>query len=146
VVASIPTAPAPDEDELVRQFVRDYYSALSRHDLNTIVSMFGDYVDFQGQGHHDRAYIRNDTGNYFRRWDRIYFEVGNIIVSRTGYGEFEVKFDFPFSVGQGSAANKRGVSSQRWIVHKNNSGNFEIISQREKVVAAAPVPRRGRHY
>ncbi|MFZ3376267.1 MAG: TIR domain-containing protein [Chthoniobacterales bacterium] len=56
------------DDETVRQFVRDYYAALSRHDLNAVVSKFSDAVDYQGQGHHDRKYIRTDIANYFRRW------------------------------------------------------------------------------
>jgi len=126
--------------------VRDYYAALSRHDLPTVVNMFGNSVDYQGQGRHDRAYIRTDTANYFRRWDRIYFEVGDINVLSTGYSDFEVKFDFPFAVGQGKASDKRGVSSQTWIVRKNESGTFEIILQKEKVFAAGSAPRHRRRH
>ena len=116
--AMTPSVSSVDGTEAVRQFVRDYFAALSSHELNTVVSMFADNVDYQGQGHHDRRYIRNDTQKYFRRWDRIYFEVGDIDVSHTGDGDLQVKFNFPFAVGQGYASDKRGVSSQVWILRR----------------------------
>ena len=143
--AMTPSVSSVDETEAVRQFVRDYYAVLSRHDLDSVVSMYADNVDYQGQGHHDRRYIRNDTGNYFRRWDRIYFEVGDIDVSHTRDGDLQVKFNFPFAVGQGYAPDKRGVSSQVWILRRDSQGNLRIISQREKVLAAGSETRRRRH-
>jgi ketosteroid isomerase-like protein len=143
---SMPTPfPSVDQTEAVRQFIRDYYDAMSRRDLDTVVSMFADRVDYQGQGRHDRRYIRNDTQNYFRRWDRIYFEVRNDIdISQTGDGEFQVRFNFPFVVGQGNATDKRGVSSQVWILRKDSQGKLQIVSQREKVIAAGSETRRRR--
>ena len=144
VYAATPFVSSVDDTEAVRQFVRDYYGALSRRDLDSVVGMYGDDVDYQGQGHHDRRYIRNDTQNYFRRWDRIYFEAGDIDVSHTGDGDLQVKFNFPFAVGQGHASDKRGVSSQVWILRRNSQGNLQIISQREKVLAAGSETRRRR--
>jgi len=146
---SPPSVPAPlpsvDENAAVRQFVRDYTAALSRRDLDIVVSMFADNVDYQGQGRHDRRYIRKDTENYFRRWDRIYFEVNDDIdVSHTGGGDFQVRFNFPFAVGQGRSPDKRGVSSQVWILRRDSQGNLQIISQREKVLAAGSETRRRR--
>src|SRR5439155_7107389 len=143
--AMTPSVSPVDETEAVRQFVRDYYAALSRQDLDGVVSMYADDVDYQGQGHHDRRYIRNDTRNYFRRWERIYFEVGDIDVSHTRDGDLHVHFNFPFAVGQGSAQDKRGVSSQVWIVRKDSHGNLHIVSQREKVLAGGSETRRRRH-
>jgi len=140
-----PSVSSVDETEAVRQFVRDYYAVLSRRDLDSVVSMYADNVDYQGQGHHDRRYIRNDTQNYFLRWDRIYFEVGDIDASRTGDGDLQVKFNFPFAVGQGYASDKRGVSSQVWILRRDSQANLQIISQREKVLAAGSETRRRRH-
>jgi len=143
--AMTPSVSSFDETEAVRQFVRDYFAVLSRRDLDSVVSMYADNVDYQGQGHHDRRYIRNDTGNYFRRWDRIYFEVGDIDVSPARDGDFQVKFNFPFAVGQGYARDKRGVSSQVWILRRDSQGNLRIVSQREKVLAAGSDTRRRRH-
>jgi ketosteroid isomerase-like protein len=142
VYATTPFVSSVDDTEAVRQFVRDYYAALSRHDLDSVVSTYADNVDYQGQGHHDRRYIRKDTRNYFQRWDRIYFDVGYIDASHTHDGDFEVKFNFPFAVGQGYSADKRGVSSQVWILRRNSQGNLRIISQREKVLPARSQPRR----
>jgi ketosteroid isomerase-like protein len=143
--AITPSVSSVDETEAVRQFVRDFYAVLSRRDLDSVVSMYGDNVDYQGQGHRDRRYIRNDTRNYFQRWDRIYFEVGDIDVSSTRDGDFQVKFNFPFAVGQGYARDKRGISSQVWILRRDSQGNLRIISQREKVLAAGSDTRRRRH-
>jgi len=143
--AMTPFVSSVDETEAVRQFVRDYYAVLSRHDLDSVVSMYADNVDYQGQGRHDRRYIRKDTQNYFRRWDRIYFEVGDIDVSHTPDGDLQLRFNFPFAVGQGYAPDKRGISSQVWILRKNGQGNLRIISQREKVLANGSETRRRRH-
>jgi ketosteroid isomerase-like protein len=145
VYAMTPSVSSVDETEAVRQFVRDYFAAVSRQDLDSVVRMYADNVDYQGQGHHDRRYIRGDTRNYFRRWDRIYFEVGDIDASPTRDGDFQVKFNFPFAVGQGQASDKRGVSSQVWILRKDSQGNLQIISQREKVLADGSETRRRRH-
>jgi len=142
VYATTPSVSPVDETEAVRQFVRDYFAVLSRHDLDSVVSMYADNVDYQGQGRHDRRHIRNDTQNYFRRWDRIYFEIGNIDVSHTHDGDFQAKFNFPFAVGKGYGSDKRGVSSQVWILRKDTQGNLQIISQREKVLAAGSETRR----
>jgi len=140
--AMTPSVSSVYETEAVRQFVRDYFAVLSRHDLDSVVSMYADNVDYQGQGRHDRRYIRKDTQNYFRRWDRIYFEIGNIDVSHTHDGDFQAKFNFPFTVGKGYGSDKRGVSSQVWILRKDTQGNLQIISQREKVLAAGSETRR----
>ena len=146
VDTTTPVVSYVDEREAVRQFVRDYYAALLRRDLDTVVGMFADSVDYQGQGRHDRRYIRNDTQNYFRRWDRIYFEVrDDIDVSHARDGDFQVKFNFPFAVGQRYAPDKSGVSSQVWILRKDSQGNLQIVSQQEKVVAAGSETRRRRH-
>ena len=143
--AMTPVGSDVDETEAVRRFVRDYCAALSRHDLDSVVSMFADNVDYQGQGRHDRRYIRNDTRDYFQRWDRIYFEVrDDIDVSPTRGGDFQVKFNFPFAVGKGHSPDKRGVSSQVWVLRKDSQGNLQIISQREKVLAAGSETRRRR--
>jgi ketosteroid isomerase-like protein len=139
-----PSVSSVDETEAVRQFVRDFYAAMSRHDLDTVVNMFADDVDYQGQGRHDRRYIRNDIRNYFRRWDRIQFEMGSTDVSHTREGDFQVKFNFPFAVGQGYAPDKRGVSSQVWILHKDGHGDLQITSQRERVLAGSSETRQRR--
>jgi TIR domain len=130
------------DDETVRQFVRDYYAALSRHDLDTVVSKFSDAVDYEGQGHHDRKYIRIDIRNYFRRWDKIVFEGGDISVSRNGDGSFVVSFNFPFAVSKGLSPEKRGVSSDVWVLREEPAGNLQIVSQREKVIAGRPKQRK----
>ena len=132
------------DEESVRRFVRDYYAALSRHDLDTVVSKFSDAVDYQGQGHHDRKYIRTDMVNYFRRWDKIVFGDGDISVSRNGDGNFVVSFNFPFAVAKGLSPEKQGVSSDVWVLREEPPGNLQIVSQREKVLAGRPKQRRSR--
>jgi WD40 repeat protein/ketosteroid isomerase-like protein len=133
------------DDETVRQFVRDYYAALSRHDLNTVVSKFSDAVDYEGQGHHDRKYIKTDIANYFRRWDKILFEAGEINVSRNGDGSFVVSFNFPFAVSKGRSPEKQGVTSNVWVLREEPPGNLQIVSQKEKVIAGGPKQRTSPH-
>lgn len=138
-------SPPSADEETVRQFVRDYYAALSSRDLDAIVSKFSDAVDYQGQGHHDRKYIRTDMANYFRRWDKIVFDGGDISVSRNGDGSFVVSFNFPFAVAKGLSPEKRGFSSQVWVLREEPPGNLQIVSQREKVIAGRSKQRKSRH-
>lgn len=133
------------DEESVRQLVRDYYAALFRHDLDAVVSKFADSVDYQGQGRHDKNYIRNDVANYFRRWDKIVFDPADINVSRTSDGSFVASFNFPFAVAKGPSPEKTGLSSDVWILREGTSGNLQIVSQREKVTAGRVKQRKPRH-
>jgi ketosteroid isomerase-like protein len=135
-------SPPSADEESVRQFVRDYYAELSRRNLDAIVSRYSDAVDYQGQGHHDRKYIRTDMANYFRRWDKIVFDGGDISVSRNGDNSFAVSFNFPFVVAKGLSPEKRGFSSQVWVLREGPPGKLQIVSQSEKVIAGTSRQRK----
>jgi ketosteroid isomerase-like protein len=126
------------DEEQVRQLVRDYFAALSRHDLEGVISKFADTVNYQGEGLRAKSYIRLDANNYLRRWNRIFFDVRDIVVSGTPQGDFVVRFGSPFTVGELNAPDNTGVSSNIWVLRENAQGELQIISQQESVLNGAP--------
>ena len=118
---------------------------MSRHDLDAVVSKFGDNVDYQGQGHHDKRYIRTDTGNYLRRWDRIAFEPGDIHVTRTLEGDFMATFNFPLPSVKVVRRTKEASLPVFGCCAKTRKAMYQIISQREKVLAGRSKQRQSRY-
>jgi hypothetical protein len=80
--------------------------------------------------------------NYFRRWDKIVFDGGDISVSRNGDNSFAVSFNFPFVVAKGLSPEKRGFSSQVWVLREGPPGKLQIVSQSEKVIAGTSRQRK----
>ena len=109
------------------------------------MSKFADTVNYQGQGLRTKSFIRLDANNYLRRWSRIFFDVGDIAVSRTPQGDLIARFDSPFVVGEPNAPDKTGVSSNVWMLHENAQGNLQIISQQESVLNGRPGPPAKHH-
>jgi ketosteroid isomerase-like protein len=129
-----PTAvPSAINEEHVRQFIRDYYSAFARHDVDAVIAAFADTVDYQGEGLRNKQQIRAEAEAYLRRWNKILFAVEYISVSRTTNGDFTASFNAPFSVSTMSSAPVMGVSVNNWVLRQDPYGHLRIIFQREKV-------------
>ncbi len=147
--SAVPSPASPDkesssdarrssEKEQLRQFIHDYYNALSQHDLDGVISKFADNVNYQGQGMRNKNYIRRDAMSYLSRWERISFNVGDIDISETPEGNLVARFESPFRVGERNVPDRTGFSSNVWIIHKTAESSFQIVSQQESVHSAPP--------
>ena len=95
---SAPVVPSQTDEERVRELIRGYYLAFSRHDVDAVVANFADIVDYQGEGLRNRQHIRAEAEAYSRRWDTLSFSVGDISVSRTGDSDFAASFSFSYTL------------------------------------------------
>jgi hypothetical protein len=139
-----PTAPPPSpissiiDNEEVRKFVADHYRATERQDLRYVLSQYDERVDYLEYGWRDKAFIRNDTIKYFKKWPlKSYnFDYNDIRVrpahsvppdTVTAYLEFRYFVRDPAS---GHSAS--GNATNTWVISKK-SGALKIVSQKETV-------------
>jgi ketosteroid isomerase-like protein len=125
--------PSSGDEEQVRQLIREYYSAFSRHDTDAVVANFADIVDYQGEGLRDRQHIRAEAEAYSRRWDTLAFTLGDISVSRTPNGDVAATFSFTYTLGTRGSIPVKGLSLNKWVLHKDSQGLLRIIFQRETI-------------
>jgi ketosteroid isomerase-like protein len=133
-----PDVPSSGDEDKVRQLIREYYSAFSRHDTDAVVATFADIVDYQGEGLRDRQHIRVEAEAYARRWDTLAFTIGDISVSRTPEGDFAATFSFTYTVGTRGSTPVKGLSLNKWVLHKDSHGFLRIIFQRETIQSLRP--------
>lgn len=129
--SAVPSAPSSGDTEIVRQFVRDYYSALARRDINGVLANFDNVVNYQGNGKRGQSFIRADLYKYVSKWTSLNFNLGSITVSQASDGRFVVSFTYDYSVSNGSQ-QKGGQSSNNWVL-RVIQGHLRIISQEESV-------------
>jgi TIR domain len=140
-------APPPNflgEDE-VRAFIFDHYRATEQRDLATVLSHYGDTVDFFTYGQRNKAFVQNDIIKYFQRWPVTTFTVSNIQVARTSVDSVAIAyFDIRYFV-RDLAANrsKQGRANEIWTISKSD-GVLKIINQKETVYGDTPQPRTNR--
>jgi len=128
-----PDVPSSGGEEQVRQLIREYYSAFSRHDTDAVVANFADIVDYQGEGLRDRQHIRAEAEAYSRRWDTLAFTLGDISVSRTANGDVAAMFSFTYILGTRGSTPVKGLSLNKWVLHKDSQDLLRIIFQRETI-------------
>jgi ketosteroid isomerase-like protein len=117
----------------VRELIRSYYLAFSRHDVDAVVANFADIVDYQGEGLRNRPHIRTEAEAYSRRWDTLSFSVGDISVSRTGDNDFAASFSFSYTLTTRGSSPVTGLSLNKWMLHKEPQGQLRIVFQRETI-------------
>ena len=124
------------DDEEVRKFVTDHYDATERRNVDDILSQYDDLVDYLDYGRRNRAFIRNDTIAYFKRWPitTFSFTPGDIGVAHSALpNKVTAYFEIRFLVRDpASRRSNSGRASQEWVISKK-SGALKIVSQKETV-------------
>ncbi len=124
------------EDEEARKFVTEHYRATEREDLNYMLSQYDHLVNYLDYGRRDKAFIRNDTIKYFKKWPlrSFTFDDNDIRVAHsalpdtvTAYLEIRYFVRDPASGQSGS-----GHATDEWVISKK-SGALKIVSQKETV-------------
>jgi N-acetylmuramoyl-L-alanine amidase len=135
----------PISAEEATEFVKEYYSALSRADVAGVVAKFGESVNYREDRQRDRTYIEKDLRIYVARWPVLNLKPEAVMVSAKDDGSAELNFNLVYSVANRS--NKKsssGHSSNTWIVRRVN-GDLKIVSQREVVHANPTVADKPPH-
>jgi hypothetical protein len=133
-------------DDEVRAFITEHYRATERKDVDYMLSQYDDLVDYHTDGRRDKAFIRNDNLNYFRRWPVTSFTVGDIrVLHSTVQNTVTAYFEIRYLVRDpASNRSKQGRANDEWTISKP-FGALKIISEKETVHGEAPERRRSRH-
>jgi len=142
VPTSVPalTTPPPSpissviDDEEVRKFVTGYYLASQQGDIDYLLSQYDDLVDYRDYGKRDRAFIRNDTIAYFKKWPQKTLTPFDIAIAHSALPNtvtayFEIWYVLRDPV---SRKNTSGQASEVWKISKK-SGALKIVSEKETV-------------
>jgi hypothetical protein len=141
-VATDVTPPSETDIQYGIDVVQKQVAAMSARDVDTLVSLYGDNVDYLDKGNVSSDVVRKDLQEYFDKWPVVKWEVKGVIQSRlVGQSNYNVNFAVVFEVSN-PATKKRvaGTATEMEMLAPDASGNKKIISQHEKI--SSPTDRR----
>jgi hypothetical protein len=137
-VATDVTPPSDTDIQYGIDVVQKQVAAMSARDLDTLMSLYGDSVDYLDKGNVGRDVVRRELQEYFDRWPVVKWEVKGVIESRlVGKSNYTVTFAVAFEVSK-PATKKRvtGTAIETEILAADASGNKKIISHHEKITTS----------
>jgi hypothetical protein len=141
-VATDVTPPSDSDIEYGIDVVQKQIAAMSARDLDTLISVYGDTVDYLDEGKVGRDVVRRELQEYFDKWPVVKWKVVNgTMQSRTARITPEAKYDVTFAVNfevSNPATKKRvvGTAVETEILAPDASGTKKIISQHEKITSS----------
>lgn len=120
-------------EEVVR-LINTCMTALSRKDLDTLLSCYGKRVEYFNSGLVDRNYLRDDKELYFSNWDKIETHLaGDVVLIVTDQQDIRIaKFESAFSLANRNRSIT-GRAENIWKVKKVN-GRLRIVGERQKIL------------
>src|SRR5262249_51555307 len=84
----------------LNQFVRRYIAILNQCNVNAILSLYDNYVDYYKVGMVDLGFIKRDKEQYCIRWPEVLYEIDGLpnISDTNMTGTKIVSFDFNFDM------------------------------------------------
>ena len=137
-VATDVTPPSDSDIEYGIDVVQKQVAAMSARDVDTLISVYGDTVDYIDKGKVSRDVIRKELQAYFDKWPVVKWEVKGVIQSRlVGQSNYNVTFAVAFEVSN-PATKKRvaGTATETEMLAPDASGTKKIISQHEKITTS----------
>jgi hypothetical protein len=134
-VATDVTPPSESDIQYGIDVVQKQVAAMSARDVDTLVSLYGDNVDYLDKGNVSSDVVRKELQAYFDKWPVVKWEVKGVIQSRlVGQSNYNVTFAVAFEVSN-PATKKRvaGTATETEMLAPDASGNKKIISQHEKI-------------
>jgi hypothetical protein len=141
-VATDVTPPSDADIQYGIDVVQKQIAAMSARDVDTLVSLYGDNVDYLDKGNVSSDVVRKELQAYFDKWPVVKWKVVNgTMQSRTARITPEAKYDVTFAVNfevSDPATKKRvvGTAVEAEILAPDASGNKKIISQHETITTS----------
>jgi hypothetical protein len=128
----------------VSAFVEQQVQAMSAQDMETLLSLYGDNVDYLGKVVSNDA-IRNDLQKYFDRWPVTQWQIAGAVTSKQlAGGNYQISFPVTFDVSNPSTGKHiSGVALQTEKVATDSAGNMKIISRHEKITSSRGDSKKG---
>lgn len=124
----------PITREEVLKLVQSCLKATGRKDMDTLLSCYGNRVEYFSSGLVDRSYIREDKARYFGNWDRIETSLaGDVVLIVTDQHDMRiVKFESVFFV-ENRTRSIKGRAENVWKVKRVN-GEVRIVGESQKIL------------
>jgi hypothetical protein len=132
------TPPSDTDIQYGIDVVQKQVAAMSARDVDTLVSLYGDNVDYLDKGNVTSDVVGKELQAYFDKWPVVTWEVKGVIQSRlVGQSNYNVNFTVAFEVSN-PATKKRvaGTATETEMLAPDASGNKKIISQKEKITTS----------
>jgi hypothetical protein len=112
--------------------------AMSAQDMETLLSLYGDNVDYLNKGVVSNERIRNDLQQYFDRFPVTQWQIAGTVSSKQlAGGNYQISFPVTFDVSNPSTGKHiTGVALQTEVIAIDSAGNMKIISRHEKVTSS----------
>jgi von Hippel-Lindau disease tumor suppressor protein len=137
-VASDVTPPSDADIEYGIDVIQKQVAAMSARDVDTLMSLYGDNVDYLDKGNVSSDVVRKELQAYFDKWPVVKWEVERVFQSvQVGQSNYNVTFAVAFEVSN-PATKKRitGTATETEMLAPDASGNKKIISQHEKITTS----------
>ena len=130
-----PTNKKPSELE-VMEIINKYISVSSNKDINELLKLYGDRVEYFGAGIVSKDFVYDDKRNYYKRWPIVYNDFIRLleIVSIDDGSKTIVNYLANFDVY--SNKRRKGVkgTAKNTIVLENQGGIFKIVSDKQNII------------
>jgi serine/threonine protein kinase len=144
-VVTLPTpAPSASTDNPrveIERMIATHLQAVARNDPTTVVSLYGDQVDFLDEGTKSRDTLAREIAEYFARWPTQNFRrTSDVTIEDVTANEKRVSFSMDFDARNTAGKTSQGAVAITWIVRRPNvDSEFKIISQKQKTLSRTTV-------
>jgi hypothetical protein len=116
-----------------------FAQGFSNGDMETLVSLYADPVDYQKQGPISSAQIQSQLQEYFARWPvRQWTIIGQVKTKPLSGSVQQLIFSARYSVSDPQAGRRAsGIAKETLLLQPDANGALKIISQREETSASA---------
>jgi len=118
----------------VRDFVKDYFKAVSSDDTQEELEFYSDRVDYFHNGLVDRRIIERTLRDYAVRWPNRKYSVGDVINYRNvpSRGEIVVTFEIDFSL-KGNGKKVKGQTANTITINAATSDPRIVSIQEQRI-------------
>jgi hypothetical protein len=136
---------APDQSAM-SAFATNMVSGMSSDNIDSLVSLYGERVDYQDKGAIGPEDIRNDFRQYFEKWPQTSWQLtGPVNMQPIEGSNYKLTFPISFDARNPSTGKRAsGNARETMVVAQDGTGTWKIIYQRENVTHAEKLRAPGK--
>lgn len=139
-----PPPPASSTSRVeIEGLVARHLNAVSSNDAATVVSLYGDQVDFLTEGIKSHDTLAREITEYFVRWPVQNFRrTSDITIEDVDNNTNTVSFTMEFDARSTAGKTSEGSVVVTWILRRSSlAADFKIVSQKQKTISRTTLSR-----
>lgn len=131
------------DQELASVFVEKTVGGMSSGDINSLVALYGERVDYLDKGAINADAVRNEFQQYFDRWPQTSWRMtGSVSVQSMEGSRYKVMFPIVFEArNPATGKHASGNARETMVVAQDATNNWKIVYQRENIVHSGKTRR-----